>query len=164
MIVAFAVLLVPISAAAVTIQDIIGLSEAGVPDAVLVALIDADRSIFTLDAGQILELRDAGVTDQVVTKMLRSRAEFEIASDVSPSVPPPTFVVVGADAPSEPSPALVTVVVPLYLPVPVQAPAPRQGADSGHRHPQRDASLDIAPSGLPPIALPIRNGEFVTRH
>jgi len=77
-------LLAPAAAGAVTIRDIIELTKAGLSDAVLTAVIDADRTIFTLDARQILELKEAGVSETVLLKMLRTRREFERPADVSP--------------------------------------------------------------------------------
>jgi len=71
---------VPAPADAVTIRDIIALSKAGLSDEILSAVIDADRTIFTLDAEQILELRRAGVSDDVLLKMVRTRREFEPAA------------------------------------------------------------------------------------
>jgi hypothetical protein len=72
-----AVLCLPATARAVTVRDIIELSKAGLGDEVLVAVIEADRTIFTLDKQQILDLKRAGVSQAVILKMLRSRDEFE---------------------------------------------------------------------------------------
>jgi hypothetical protein len=44
---------------------------------VLVAVIDADRTIFTLDKDQILTLKKAGITEKVLLKMLGTRREFD---------------------------------------------------------------------------------------
>ena len=85
LLVLFALAAVPWRAEAVTIRDIIALSKAGLPDEILAAVIEADRTIFTLDAEQILELRRAGVSDAVLLKMVRSRREFD-----APSTPPAT--------------------------------------------------------------------------
>jgi hypothetical protein len=84
-----AVLCLPVTASAVTVRDIIELSKAGLPDDVLVAVIEADRTIFTLDKEQILELKRAGVSHAVMLKMLRSRGEFEAAAEHP--VPEPVF-------------------------------------------------------------------------
>jgi hypothetical protein len=84
-----ALLCLPVTASAVTVRDIIELSKAGLPDDVLVAVIEADRTIFTLDKDQILELKRAGVSHAVIKKMLRSRSEFE--APVEHPVPEPVF-------------------------------------------------------------------------
>jgi hypothetical protein len=93
--------LLPAVADAVTIRDIIALSKAGLPDDILSAVIDADRTIFTLDAEQILELKRAGVSDAVLLKMVRSRREF----DTPPSPPQAS----AADAPPEVAPEVVII-------------------------------------------------------
>ncbi len=109
-----ALLCLPATASAVTIRDLIELTKAGVPDDVLVALIEADRTVFTLEKEQILELKAAGVSNAVLLKMLRTRREFD-----TPATPPvvtdtqsaqPGIVVIGVD----PKPEPVTVVVPQY--------------------------------------------------
>jgi hypothetical protein len=84
--VALTLVLVPAAADAVSIRDIIALSKAGLPDEILSAVIEADRTIFTLDAEQILELRRAGVSDTVLLKMLRSRREFDTPLPSAPAV------------------------------------------------------------------------------
>lgn len=116
-----AVTLIPASAGAVTIRDIIELSKAGLPDEVLTAVIDADRTIFTLNTEQILELKHAGVSEAVLLKMLRTRREFEppvsAAQPVAAAAPAamPGVVIIGA----APAPPPVTVIVPQYYVVPV---------------------------------------------
>jgi hypothetical protein len=105
MLVLFALVIAASRAEAVTIRDIIALSNAGLSDEILSAVIDADRTIFTLDAEQILELRRAGVSDAVLLKMVRSRREF----DAPPPLPPttteavadeigPQVVIIGGDS------------------------------------------------------------------
>jgi hypothetical protein len=126
-ILALAVLAVPVTAGAVTVREIIELSKAGLPDEVLTGVIDADRTIFTLDAAQILELKRAGVSRAVILKMLHSREEFEPktppASNTSVTVAPaqaaeamPGVVIIGAQ---EPARSDSPVLVPYYLPVPI---------------------------------------------
>jgi hypothetical protein len=86
------VLALPASGRAVTLDDIIALSKAGVSSEVLVAVIDADRTIFTLTPGEIVMLRKAGVPNDVIVKMLGTAREFV------DEVPPP--LIVGADRPT----------------------------------------------------------------
>jgi hypothetical protein len=78
----------PSVAAAVTVEEIVALSKAGLPDEVLTALIDADRTMFGLSAEQIISLKDAGVSSAVLLKMLASRREFE---------PPPPGATAGTE-------------------------------------------------------------------
>lgn len=129
---ALALLCLPVTAHAVTVRDIIELTKAGLPDEIITALIDADRTMFTLDAGQIVELKRAGVTPVVLLKMVRSRREFEpppadepVAADPMPPVTqpePPQVVVIGAQ-PSPPPPP--EVIVPYYVTVPIWGTGPR---------------------------------------
>ena len=126
---ALALLCLPATARAVTVRDIIELTKAGLSDEIITALIDADRTMFTLDAGQIVELKRAGVTPVVLLKMVRSRREFEppadapVAADPTPLVTqpdPPQVVVIGA----QPSPP-PEVLVPYYVTVPIWGTHPR---------------------------------------
>lgn len=100
----FATLAVPAAAGAVTLRDLIELSKAGLPDEVLVAVIDADRTIFTLEASQILELKKAGVSKAVLLKMLRSRQEFEAKA---PEIETTSVVAAPATSPGRATPAAV---------------------------------------------------------
>ena len=51
-------------AEAVTIRDLIELSKAGLSDQVLLALIEVDRGVFTIDTATLKQLKDAGVSDR----------------------------------------------------------------------------------------------------
>jgi hypothetical protein len=100
-----ALVVVPATVDAVTIRDIIALSKAGLPDEILSAVIDADRTVFTLDAEQILELRRAGVSDAVLLKMVRSRREFdkpapstETSAETAPQEVAPHVVIIGGES------------------------------------------------------------------
>jgi hypothetical protein len=127
---ACAVLLVggtPDAAWAVSTRDLIELSKAGLGDEVLVALIEADGTIFNLDAPRILELRAAGVSERVITAMLKNASRPSPASsstgaaDGEPvaAAPPapdepvgaPYFVIIG-EKPPEPPPPAPTYIVP----------------------------------------------------
>lgn len=148
----------PALVAAVTLRDIIELSRAGVPDSILTALIDADRTVVTLDAAQVLQLQDERVSEAVVLKMLGTRREFDAASAV-PAVAPPAADALEpagvADAPIVPPPDRLTVIVPYPVVVPYLMTIP---ASAPCVHTPRRAAT--APGGLN-MALPIRNGEFV---
>lgn len=117
-----AALLVPVSASAVTLRDIIELTKAGLSEDIVIALIDADRTVFSLDKDEILALKKAGVSEAVMLKMLRSRSEFDAPAatqegqtmpEIGAPQPLPEMVVIGA-----PPPPPVTVVVPQYFYVP----------------------------------------------
>ena len=59
-------------AEAVTIRDIIELSKAGLSEDVLLALIEVDRSVFSIDTKTLKQLKDSGVKDAVIVAMIRS--------------------------------------------------------------------------------------------
>ena len=69
-----AFLAVFISAAAVSAQtslyDLVKLKAAGVSDAVLIALIESDRSEYRLNAEDILDLRQRGFSDRLILAMI----------------------------------------------------------------------------------------------
>jgi hypothetical protein len=126
---ACAVLLVaatPDTAWAVSTRDLIELSRAGLGDEVLVALVEADGTVFSLDAPRILELRAAGVSERVITAMLKkaSRASAppaaaapERANAAPPTAPDdrdgaPYFVIIGEKPAAPPPPPAPTYIVP----------------------------------------------------
>lgn len=111
---------IPTTAGAVSIRDLVELSRAGLSDEVLVALIEADDTDFALDAPKILELRQQGVSERVITAMLKSGRSIAeaVPGDVAqaavaapPGEPDPYFVVIGEKPPAPaPRPQLVLVV------------------------------------------------------
>ncbi len=59
-------------AEAVTIRDVIELSKAGLSEQVLLALIEVDRGVFTIDAPTVKQLKAAGVSETVILALIRS--------------------------------------------------------------------------------------------
>jgi hypothetical protein len=60
-----AVLSVPPTASAVTLDEVVALSKSGVSDAVILALIDhRDRTIFSIAPDQILTLQGDGLSER----------------------------------------------------------------------------------------------------
>jgi len=118
----------PRIASAVSTRDLIELSKAGLGDEVLVALIEADGTVFNLDAPKILELRGAGVSERVITAMLRNAPRaapapgtVDVPAAAAPPAPSPGqagdpyFVVIGEKPPSpqpEPTPTYVLPWIP----------------------------------------------------
>lgn len=77
-------LLVPTPASAVTLDQVVALARAGVTDAVILALIDRDKTIFSIEPEQLVALRDAGVSEPVILAMLKSgREEGERAAQAA---------------------------------------------------------------------------------
>jgi hypothetical protein len=161
-----ALLAVPVSARGLTVNEIIALSRSGVADVVLTALIDADRTIFTLTAGQILELRDAGVSEAVVLKMLGSRKEFETPPPIAEAAAPQASAASETEGTASPQEAPL-VMVPYYIWYPVYIDTRgahhdrHHGDHAGHddRHHARP-DKERAPGKRLPLGT-IRDGDFV---
>jgi outer membrane biosynthesis protein TonB len=121
-------LLAPARADAVTVHDLIELSHEGLSDPILIALIDVDHTVFTLDAATVKQLKQSGVSDAVILAMIRSGR-----TSPAPAAPPnadPTEVPEPVSQTQEPAPqpppALGEVQprAPEYVPVPVPVAVP----------------------------------------
>lgn len=78
---AAAVTLTPRPAAAVTVDQIVALSKAGVSEAVILALLDRDGTVLTIAPEQIVNLKREGLSDTLILAMLKNgRAEGEDAA------------------------------------------------------------------------------------
>ena len=133
---ALLLVLLPLSAVradALTIRDVIELSKAKVGDQVLLALIEVERPVFSIDPATLKQLKASGVSDDVIVAMIRSGRTPEPANqnqnpnleplnpepqnpepqNPEPQSPEPRQVVVVA-----PAPVVVPVAVPVYFPVP----------------------------------------------
>lgn len=112
-------------AEAVTVRDVIELSKAGLSDSVLLALIDVDRSVFSIDTATLKQLKSAGVSDAVIVAMIKSGRE------PLPQVQPPVIAqepVPPPQAPQDSEPGSNTAgtaaVTPPPVPYPVAIPFP----------------------------------------
>lgn len=125
---------------AVTIRDLIELSKAGLSDQVLIALIETDRSVFTLDAATLKQLKDGGVSDAVIVAAIRSgrtprpepvpvQPAVQPAPDAEPQPREPQVIVIDHHDQAQ-APVAYPVAVPVY--VPVVAPS-RHILDDGRR-------------------------------
>jgi hypothetical protein len=122
-----AIALIPAPAFAVTVQELVMLSKAGVSDEVLLALIERDDTILPLDSEQLMRLKREGISDTIVLAMLRSGrrepAPPAAATDRAVPIREPIVVVVGhgPDVPNTYHPFDYTRVFPTwslpYLPV-----------------------------------------------
>ena len=93
-------------ASALTLDEVVALAKSGVSDAVILALIDRDKTIFAIEPAQIAKLQRDGLSEAVILALLKSgRAEGDeaaradaannaafIASTLSPG---PEVVIVG---------------------------------------------------------------------
>ena len=64
--------LAPATASAVTIDQVVALSRAGVSEAVILALIDRDKTLFTIEPEQLVKLQREGLSDPILIAMLKS--------------------------------------------------------------------------------------------
>jgi len=73
--------LAPRTASAITLDQVLALSKAGVTDTVILALIDRDRTVFAIEPEQITTLQRDGLSEKVILAMLKSgRDEGEQAA------------------------------------------------------------------------------------
>jgi hypothetical protein len=105
-------------AEAVTVKDIIDLARAGLGEEVLLALIEVDGGVFSIDKATLTNLKAAGVSDRVIEALIRSGRTRPIealppAPVVYPEPPPPQVVVIEHERP-----VVQQIAVPVYIPVP----------------------------------------------
>jgi hypothetical protein len=93
-------------ASAVTLEQVVGMARAGVTDAVILALIDRDKTIFAIEPEQIVKLKRDGLSEAVIIALLKSgRAEGDEAARADAATtsayitsnlaPGPSLVIVG---------------------------------------------------------------------
>jgi hypothetical protein len=130
--------LAPAAASAVTVDQVVELSKAGVSDAVILALLDRDRTVLTIDPEQIVTLHRDGLSDRVIVAMLKSgRQEGEDAGREASasnaariaaalgSAPEVAFVGHGPDVPNTAhSSNFSDPLMPGAIPIPVPYAAP----------------------------------------
>ena len=103
---ATALILIPLPARAVTADQIVSLAQAGVTDAVILALIDRDKTIFAIEPEQLVTLKAQGLSEPVILAMLKSGREegeraAQAAADLNTAMilaslaPAPDLVIVG---------------------------------------------------------------------
>jgi hypothetical protein len=135
-------------AEAVTIHDVIELSKAGLSDSVLLALIDVDRSVYSIDAATLKQLKSAGVSDAVIVAMIRSGREPRVEDAFPPVAQEP----VAPTEPQEstqpasaapPAPYPIVIPVPFYIAVPIAA---SHASTDGHRAAKHVVPAEVAPN------------------
>ena len=113
-------------AEAVSLRDLIDLSKQGLSDDILIALVEAEQSVFHLGAADVRSLKAQGLSDRLVIHLLQTPS-------LRPAPELRLHVVGGREQPryetpvqrKEPAPQVVvidrveTVAVPVYVPVPV---------------------------------------------
>jgi hypothetical protein len=112
-------------AEAVTVRDLIELSKAGLGDEVLIALIEVDSRVFSLDPATLRQLKEAGVSEPVIVALIRSgRTARPNSAPAAPAPEPearkPEVIVIDHhDSPpaQAPAPVAYPVAVPVYVPI-----------------------------------------------
>jgi hypothetical protein len=126
----FVLLLAPLRAEALTLRDIVELYKSGLSDDVLVALIEVNKAIYTLDAATLKQLKADGLSDRLLIAIINSGranqppppvAVFDEEPDPEPA--PPVVVI---DHHDPPAPSVVVQQVPVYVPVPASRVSPRR--------------------------------------
>lgn len=79
-----------------SVSDIKAMAKAGVGDDIIINQINNTHSAYNLDANAIIDLKNAGVSDKVITYMMNTGANV-VASEAPP--PPQTEVVVASPGP-----------------------------------------------------------------
>jgi len=100
-----ALVVLPSTVTAVTLDQIVALKKSGVTDAVILALMERDHTVFSIQPEQIVALQRDGLSETLIIAMLKSgqageeaaRAESAYTSALmsSPLGPAPDLVVVG---------------------------------------------------------------------
>src|SRR2546426_4412668 len=109
----FLLALTPAGAPAVRVDQIVALSRAGISEPIILALIDRDKTVFTIEPEQLVALRRDGLSENVILAMLKSgREEGEAAANAAAALntavimsslsPAPDIIVIGHD-PERPS-------------------------------------------------------------
>jgi hypothetical protein len=70
------VIVTPCAVSAATVDQIVALTKAGVSEPIILALIERDKTVFTIEPEQLVKLKQDGVSEAVILAMLKSgRAE-----------------------------------------------------------------------------------------
>jgi hypothetical protein len=129
-------------AEAVSLRDLVDLARQGMSDDLLIALVEAEKSVFHLNASDVKELKAEGLSDRLLIHLLQTPA-------LRPA-PEPRLLMADAKPPrSEPrsQPAVVIVnrveqvAVPVYVPVQVE----RRGRDRHDDDRKDDKKKDETP-------------------
>ena len=148
---------------AVTSQEIVALTKAGVSEPIILALIERDKTIFTIGPEQLLALQKDGVSDTVILAMIRSGRE-EPPPQVAPAPPPPAppydtpepNVVIVGQGPGR-STSIdsynggVPYVMPYFFALPY--PVPVQGRVARSHRAVREMIVPASPFGMPESQL-----------
>ena len=97
----------------------------------LLALIEVDRSVFTIDTPALKQLKEAGVTDAVIVALIRSgrhrrrRSRCRTRARDQPETRPQHEVIVIEHQAPAPAPAPIAIPYPVAVPVYMTGPSRR---------------------------------------
>ncbi len=153
------------TAAAVTVEQIVALTKAGVSEPVILALIDRDKTVFAIEPEQLVRLQRDGVSQNVILAMLksgraegdaqaRSEAAEKAAMMLSSLATVPEVVVLG-HGPDYPNvaPNFYSASPPVgLLPVPYGFPygVPYASDHARRQRSRRDGSFPLSPAKTSP--------------
>jgi hypothetical protein len=149
------------------VDDVVKMSEGGVGEGVIVSYVENSGVIYNLDGGQIVYLRDRGVSEPVIEAMLNQRKKYleqaRQAAEARAARPRQTHQQPAAQANTRPAPVYVQ---PQPAPVYVQpAPStmhviPYPGVRYGYYSPHRYSPF----YGAPPVQYYFRQHYRVPGH
>jgi hypothetical protein len=133
-------------AEAITLTEIVELTRAGLSDDVILALIEVDQRVFSVDPDTLKALKEAGVSQRVIVAIVKS------GRTPQPQVEPPVLL----EATQPPPPQVVVVdrpviqEVPVAVPVPVHVTTVRRSHGRHSSEPYVVPPLPFAPFGSSP--------------
>jgi hypothetical protein len=137
-----------VRAEAITLREIVELTKAGLSEEVLLALIEVDQRVFSIDSETLKSLQDAGVSPRVIVAIVKS-GRMPAAEPVVPERVV-TERVVEVDRADPPAPQIVVIDRPVVHEVPVAVPVyVAVGGRSTVRH--RREPYVVAPSPFIPF-------------
>lgn len=103
---ALPMLLAASSAWALGVKDVIAMQRAGITNSLIEQRIEYSGTVFHLSANAMRDLEDAGVSDEVISTMLKTEAPQEGIQDVywQPAPPPTVVYAVPYDPPYDDDP------------------------------------------------------------
>lgn len=120
-------------AEAVTLRDLVDLARQGMSDDLLIALVEAEKSVFHLSVADVKQLKQQGLSDRLLIHLLQTPS-------LRPA-PEPTLHIADTRRPPSVAAADVvvidrveTVAVPVYVPVPAPAHHRRHERDRDRGH------------------------------
>ena len=133
-----------VRAEAITLREIVELTKAGLSEEVLLALIEVDQRVFSIDSETLKSLQDAGVSPRVIVAIVKSGRMPSAEPVVSERVV--TERVVEVDRADPPAPQIVVIDRPVVHEVPVAVPVyVAVGGRSTARHRRQPYVVEPSP-------------------